>query len=81
MALGAKKATTIALDPRTDRLLTVAAKELGISRAEFIRQKLELVLAQYRKHPKPRSAGVISTKLIERDEEAELFAPRRARRR
>jgi ribbon-helix-helix CopG family protein len=59
MALSRKKATTIALDPEHDRLLTIAARERGISRSEFIRQHLSLVLEQYRRHPKPRSAGII----------------------
>jgi hypothetical protein len=35
-----KKATTIALDPEDDRLLSQAARERGISRSEFIRQHL-----------------------------------------
>ena len=57
MALSRKKATTIALDPEADQLLTRAARERGVSRSEFIRQQLALVLEQYRRHPKPRSAG------------------------
>jgi hypothetical protein len=40
------KATTIALDPEADRLLSEAARDRGISRAEFIRQHLTLVLEQ-----------------------------------
>jgi hypothetical protein len=59
MALSRKKATTIALDPEDDRLLSHAARERGISRSEFIRQHLALVLEQYRRHPKPRSAGIV----------------------
>jgi hypothetical protein len=59
MALSRKKATTIALDPEDDRLLSRAARERGVSRSEFIRQHLALVLEQYRRHPKPRSAGVL----------------------
>jgi hypothetical protein len=76
MALTRKKATTIALDPEHDRLLTRAARERGVSRAEFIRQQLDLVLEQYRQHPKPPSAGVIR-KLTERGDEGELFGGRR----
>jgi hypothetical protein len=72
MALSKKKATTIALDPEDDRLLTRAARERGVSRSEFIRQHLALVLEQYRRHPKPRSAGIIH-KLAERGDERELF--------
>ena len=75
MALSRKKATTIALDPDDDRLLTIAARTRGISRSEFIRQQLALVLEQYRRHPKPRSAGVIR-RLCERGNEAELFGGR-----
>jgi metal-responsive CopG/Arc/MetJ family transcriptional regulator len=59
MALSRKKATTIALDPEADQLLTRAARERGVSRSEFIRQQLSLVLEQYRRHPKPRSAGIL----------------------
>ena len=72
MALSRKKATTIALDPVDDRLLSRAARERGISRSEFIRQQLALVLEQYRRHPKPRSAGIART-LNERGDERELF--------
>lgn len=72
MALARKKATTIALDPEDDRLLSHAARERGVSRAEFIRQHLALVLEQYRRHPKPRSAGKVRT-LTERGDEHELF--------
>jgi uncharacterized protein (DUF1778 family) len=46
MALSRKKATTIALDPGDDRLLSRAARERGVSRSEFIRQHLALVLEQ-----------------------------------
>ena len=76
MALTRKKATTIALDPEDDRLLSRAARERGISRSEFIRQHLGLVLEQYRRHPKPRSAGAVGT-LAERGDERELFRARR----
>jgi hypothetical protein len=72
MALTNMKATTIALDPEDDRLLTRAAKERGISRAEFIRRQLSLALEQYRDHPRPESAGVVE-QLSERGDEAELF--------
>ena len=73
MALSRKKATTIALDPEDDRLLSRAARERGVSRSEFIRQHLALVLEQYRRHPKPRSAGIVRV-LTERGDERELFA-------
>jgi Arc/MetJ-type ribon-helix-helix transcriptional regulator len=72
MALTKKKATTIALDPQDDRLLTRAALERGVSRSEFVRQQLRLVLEQYREHPRPRSAGVVKG-LRERGDERELF--------
>jgi len=72
MALARKKATTIALDPEDDRLLSQAARERGVSRSEFIRQHLTIVLEQYRRHPKPRSAGVLRD-LAERGDERELF--------
>ncbi|MBI4476319.1 MAG: ribbon-helix-helix protein, CopG family [Acidobacteria bacterium] len=76
MALSRKKATTIALDPEDDRLLTRAARDRGVSRSEFIRQQLSLVLEQYRRHPRPASAGVIRA-LSERGDERELFRGRR----
>lgn len=69
---GRKKATTIALDPEDDRLLSRAARERGVSRSEFIRQHLAPVLEQYRRHPKPRSAGIVRA-LTERGDERELF--------
>jgi hypothetical protein len=72
MAPSRKRATTIALDPRYDRLLTRAARERGISRSEFVRQRLALVLEQYRRHPRPKSAGVVRS-LTQRSDEAELF--------
>lgn len=75
MALSRKKATTIALDPTDDRLLTRAARERGVSRAEFVRQQLSLVLEQYRRHPRPRSAGVVRA-LPQRGDERELFGGR-----
>jgi metal-responsive CopG/Arc/MetJ family transcriptional regulator len=72
MALARKKATTIALDPDADELLTRAARERGVSRSEFVRQQLALVLEQYRRHPKPRSAGSVQS-LSQRGNESELF--------
>jgi metal-responsive CopG/Arc/MetJ family transcriptional regulator len=72
MALSRKKATTIALDPEVDRLLSRAARERGVSRSEFIRQHLALVLEQYRPHPRPRSAGIVRA-LKERGDEREMF--------
>ena len=76
MALSRKKATTIALDPEHDRLLTRAARERGVSRAELVRQQLSLMLEQYRRHPKPTSAGAVRA-LAERGDERELFSGRR----
>lgn len=76
MALARKKATTIALDPDADALLTRAARERGVSRSEFVRQQLALVLEQYRRHPKPRSAGIIQS-LPEHGNESELFGGHR----
>lgn len=73
MVLRRKKATTIALDPDMDAILTRAARAEGISRSEFIRRQLELVLEQFRKHPSPRVAGMIRRRLKERGDEAELF--------
>ena len=73
MAHARKKTTTIALEPAADRLLTRAARSTGVSRSEFIRRQLEVVLEQYRPRPRPRSAGVIKSRLAERGDEAELF--------
>ena len=73
MALARKKATTIALGPEDDRLLTRAARARGVSRSEFIRQHLTLVLEQYRRHPKPRSAGIVRA-LTQQGDERELFS-------
>jgi len=75
MALSRKRATTIALDPAIDRLLTIAARERGVSRAELVRQQLALLLEQYRRHPKPSTAGILRT-LSERGNERELFRGR-----
>ena len=76
MALSRKRATTIALDPADDRLLSRAARERGISRSEFIRQHLALVLEQYRRHPRPKSGGIVPA-LTERGDERELFSGNR----
>jgi|SRR6478672_6792540 Arc/MetJ-type ribon-helix-helix transcriptional regulator len=73
LALARKKATTIALGPEDDRLLTRAARARGVSRSEFIRQHLTLVLEQYRRHPKPRSAGIVRA-LTQQGDERELFS-------
>jgi hypothetical protein len=77
MALANKKATTIALDPAADRLLTRAARDAGMSRAEFVRRQLDVVLEQYRPHPRPRCAGLVKDPMPERGDESELFAERR----
>ena len=77
MALTRKRATTIALEPEMDALLTQAAREHGVSRSEFIRQHLDLILEQYRRHPRPRTGGVVRRKLRERGDGAELFGGRR----
>jgi hypothetical protein len=76
MALSQKRATTIALDPELDGLLTRAARAQRISRSEFVRQQLDLVLEQYRRHPRPRIAGMVR-RLRERGDESELFRGRR----
>jgi hypothetical protein len=73
MALAQKKATTIALEPEADRLLTRAARSVGVSRSEFVRRQLDIVLEQYRPHPKPRSAGILKRPLAEQGDESELF--------
>ena len=73
MVLARKKATTIALEPEMDALLSAAAEENGVSRSEFVRQQLALVLEQYKKHPRPRAAGVVKRRLRDRGDEAELF--------
>lgn len=76
MALVRKRATTIALDPGMDTLLTRAARAQRVSRSEFVRQQLELALEQYRAHPRPRIAGIVQ-RLPERGDESELFRDRR----
>ena len=70
------KATTIALSREDDRLLSRAAREPKFSPSEFIRQHLAIVLEQYRRHPKPRSAGIVRA-LTEHGDERELFRARR----
>ena len=77
MALRHKRATTLALDPAMDELLTRAARAHAVSRSEFVRQQLALVLEQYRPHPRPKAAGVIRRGLEEHGDEAELFRDRR----
>ena len=77
MALARKKATTIALEPEMDELLSRASEERGVSRSEFIRQQLALVLEQFRRHPRPKVAGIIRHKLQERGDEAELYIDHR----
>lgn len=72
MALARKRATTIALDLEDDRLLSTAARARGVSRSEFVRQQLALVLEQYRRHPRPRSGGIVRA-LEQRGDERELF--------
>lgn len=62
-----------------DELLSRAAEERGVSRSEFIRQQLALVLEQFRKHPRPKVAGIIRDRLPERGDEAELYSDRRRR--
>jgi hypothetical protein len=76
MALVRKRATTIALDPAMNTLLTRAARAQRISRSEFVRQQLDLVLEQYRVHPRPRIAGIVR-RLPERGDESELFRGKR----
>lgn len=73
MALRHKRATTVALDPETDALLSKAARAEKTSRSAFIRRALGLVLERYRDHPMPRSAGVVKGRLRERGDEQELF--------
>jgi Arc/MetJ-type ribon-helix-helix transcriptional regulator len=72
MAPSRMKTITIALRPEDDRLLSRAARGRKISRSEFIRRHLAIVLEQYRRHPKPRSAGIVRA-LPERGDERELF--------
>lgn len=73
MALSRKKATTIALDPVMNKALTRAARERGVSRSEFVRQQLALVLEQFVDHPKPRSGAITKDPLYREDPEDEVF--------
>jgi Arc/MetJ-type ribon-helix-helix transcriptional regulator len=73
MALGRKQATTIALEPKMNAALSRAAKARGVSRSEFVRQQLSLVLEQWMDHPKPRSAGISRRRPTERGDEDALF--------
>jgi Arc/MetJ-type ribon-helix-helix transcriptional regulator len=75
MARSKMKPITIALSQDDEQLLSHAARERRISRSEFIRQHLAIVLEQYRRHPKPRSAGIVRA-LKERGDERELFGGR-----
>ena len=72
MALSKKKTITIALALADDRLLSRAARERVVSRSEFIRQHVARALEQYRRRPKPTSAGIVRA-LTERGDEDELF--------
>jgi predicted DNA-binding protein len=76
MALRKKRATTIALPPEMDELLTRAAEAQGVSRSEVVRQRLVVYLEQFKEHARPRSAGVVR-RLRERGDESELFSARR----
>jgi hypothetical protein len=73
MALGRKQATTIALEPKMNVALSRAAKARGVSRSEFVRQQLSLVLEQWIDHPRPRCAGISRRRPPARGEEDELF--------
>ncbi len=73
MALARKRATTIALDPEMNAALTRAARARGVSRSEFVRQQLALVLEQFRRHPRLRSGGAARVRTTERGDEEELF--------
>jgi metal-responsive CopG/Arc/MetJ family transcriptional regulator len=74
MALSSRKrATTIILDAKTDRLLDVVARAQGVSRSEFIRVQLRRALEQHRPHPRPRSAGIVKRRLRRRGDEVQLF--------
>src|SRR6185436_5663219 len=73
MVLKKLKPTTIAIEPEMDALLSVAARDHGVSRSEFIRQHLGWILEQYREHPRPRSAGVVRGPLRQRGNEVETF--------
>jgi hypothetical protein len=74
MALSAqKRLTTIILDAKTDRLLSMVARSQGVSRSEFICAQLRRALEQYRVHPRPRSGGVIKKRRLRRRDERDLF--------
>ena len=73
MALSLKKAKRLPWIQRTIACSPGPPAEGGVSRSEFIRQHLALVLEQYRRHPKPRSAGILRG-LTERGDERELFS-------
>ena len=59
MALSRMKATTIALSLKDDRLLSRAARERKISRSEFIRQHLAIVLEQYQFKSNPIAKSLL----------------------
>ena len=48
-------------DPRHDWLLSRAARERGVSRSV---NHLTIVLEQYRRHPTPRSAGIVRAERV-----------------
>jgi len=73
MAHRQRQSVTLALTPEMNTALTCAAKARGVSRSEFVRQQLALVLEQFRDHPKPRCAGILRRKLPERGDEDQLF--------
>jgi hypothetical protein len=64
---------TVTLDAETSELVDIGARQVGLSRSEFVRRQLWRALEQFRPHPKPRSAGIIKRSLRERGEESELF--------
>ncbi len=72
-----KPRTAVMLAPETDRLLTAAARKAGVSRAEFVRRHLPLVLEQYRPQREPRSARLRRPPRRERGGQYERFAERR----
>ena len=74
MALPRRKhLTTVTLDAETSRLVDIGARQVGLSRSEFVRRQLSRALEQFRPHPKPRSAGIIRRPLRERADKSELF--------
>lgn len=68
-----KRPTTVTLDAETSELVDIGARQVGLSRSEFVRRQLWRVLEQFRPHPKPRSAGIIKRSVRERGDESELF--------